>query len=186
MSVLLLELEREVSSCKKCELAGTRKRTVFGAGPHDADIMIVGEAPGRTEDETGKPFVGRAGKLLDRMLHVAGIVRQEVFITSVLKCFPPKGIRQPHIKNCMPYLEEQLRQMNPKFVILLGLTAAKAVLGIREGMASVHGRIFEQQGFKFFVTYHPAAAVRLPWKYAKPLEEDFEKIKLALKKSEKQ
>ena len=172
----LTGLERAVRNCRACELHATRRNAVFGEGPVPARLMIIGEAPGRTEDETGRPFVGRSGKLLSRLLEGAGIKREQVFITSVLKCFPPDGIKESYIDNCRPFLDEQLRQVKPSLVVLLGRTSVKAVLGLKNGMSSIHGRTFEKDGVNFFVTYHPSAVIRFPWKYGKIIERDFKKI----------
>jgi len=170
------ELETAVRNCRACELHATRKNAVFGEGPVPARLMILGEAPGRTEDETGRPFIGRSGKLLTKLLDGAGIPRNDVFITSVLKCFPPNGIKESYIESCRPFLNEQLRQVKPSLVVLLGRTSVKAVLGLKDGMSSLHGMTFEKEGVNFFVTYHPSAAIRFPWKYGKTIEQDFKKI----------
>jgi uracil-DNA glycosylase len=131
---------------------------VPGSGPARAQIMLVGEAPGREEDLTGKPFVGRAGKLLDAALVQAGLKRANVFITSVIKCRPPQN-RKPkkaEIDQCRPYLQAQIDILHPKIICLMGNTALLAILG-RQGIKSLRGQIFQD---RFLVTYHPAAVLR--------------------------
>ena len=151
-------LEDAVSACRLCPLWQARILAVPGAGPAPARLMLVGEAPGREEDLSGKPFVGRGGRLLDRALEQAGLDRSEIFITSVIKCRPPNN-RKPLKKettSCLPYLEAQIKIVRPKVVCLLGNTAAAAVLG-RQGIQALRGRIWQE---RFVVTYHPAAVLR--------------------------
>lgn len=151
-------LEDAVSACRLCPLWQARIHTVPGAGPAPARLMLVGEAPGREEDLSGKPFVGRGGRLLDRALQQADLDRSEIFITSVIKCRPPNN-RKPLKKettSCRPYLEAQIKIVRPKVVCLLGNTAAAAVLG-RQGIQALRGRIWQE---RFIVTYHPAAVLR--------------------------
>ncbi|MCK9565774.1 MAG: uracil-DNA glycosylase [Methanothrix sp.] len=129
-----------------------------GSGPAPADIMLVGEAPGKEEDLTGMPFVGRAGRLLDAALVQAGLERSKVFITSVIKCRPPQN-RKPkkaEIDQCRPYLQAQIDNLHPKIICLMGNTATQAVLG-RQGVTILRGRILQD---RFLVTYHPAAVLR--------------------------
>ena len=154
----LWRLEDAISACRLCPLWQGRVHTVPGAGPVPARLMLVGEAPGREEDLSGKPFVGRGGRLLDRALEQAGLDRSEIFITSVIKCRPPDN-RKPLKKetaSCLPYLEAQMEIVRPKVVCLLGNTAAAAVLG-RQGIQALRGRIWEE---RFAVTYYPAAVLR--------------------------
>lgn len=123
--------------------------------------MLVGEAPGREEDLTGRPFVGRAGKLLDQVLAEAGLSREDVFITSVIKCRPP-GNRQPRkseIASCLEYTLRQIQTLKPDIVVLLGNVALEALTG-RRGIAKFRGRFIEEGGLRFLPTYHPAAVVR--------------------------
>ena len=151
-------LEDAISACRLCPLCEGRNNTVPGAGPASARLMLVGEAPGREEDLSGKPFVGRGGRLLDAALQKAGLQRSEIFITSVIKCRPPKN-RKPLKKEttcCLPYLQAQMEIVQPKVVCLLGNTAAAAVLG-QQGIQTLRGRIWQE---RFAVTYHPAAVLR--------------------------
>ncbi len=154
----LHHLEGQICTCHLCPLFEGRKLAVPGSGPAPADIMLVGEAPGKEEDLTGKPFVGRAGRLLDGALEQAGLERSKVFITSVIKCRPPQN-RKPkktEVDQCRPYLQTQMDILHPRIICLMGNTATQAVLG-RQGVAMLRGRILQD---RFLVTYHPAAVLR--------------------------
>ena len=143
-----------------------RTRIVNGDGPVNAAIMLVGEAPGAQEDESGKPFVGRAGKFLESVLDDNGVNRESVFITNVLKCRPPSNRRpdDDEIKSCMPYLSEELRKVRPKIVVALGFVAIKAITGSSEKLGEIIGREIDVvlDGMKLRVVpcYHPSAAMR--------------------------
>ncbi len=138
--------------------------------------MLIGEAPGREEDLTGRPFVGRAGRLLDEVLSELGMSREDVFITSVVKCRPPsnRNPKKSEIGACLEYTLRQMEALKPKVVVLLGNVALEALTG-RKGIGKLRGRFIEERGFKFLPTYHPAAVVRnknlLPM-----LKEDLQKI----------
>jgi uracil-DNA glycosylase family 4 len=154
----LSRLDQQICACHLCSLSDGRKRAVPGSGPAPADIMLVGEAPGREEDLTGKPFVGRAGRLLDEALVQAGLERSTVFITSVIKCRPPEN-RKPkkaEIDQCRPYLQAQIDILHPKIICLMGNTATLAILG-KQGVTILRGQILHD---RFLVTYHPAAVLR--------------------------
>lgn len=162
----LVELYREVESCRRCPLAETRTRAVFGAGNADADLVMVGEAPGADEDRQGLPFVGRAGKLLDQLLGDAGITREEIFIANVLKSRPP-GNRDPQpeeIEACRPYLERQLQLIRPRVVATMGNFSTKLLSGSPEGITKVRGRPrpLRIAGLDVVLLpiYHPAFALR--------------------------
>lgn len=157
-SMNLSTVNEKIASCRLCALSESRSLAVPGEGPSDAKIMLIGEAPGRDEDISGRPFVGRAGKLLDECLHKAEIARQEVFITSVIKCRPPKNRRpsRAELDACRRYLWQQIDLIDPRVICLMGNVAAKGVLG-KEGVAQLRGRFFEE---RFIVTFHPAAIVR--------------------------
>ncbi len=151
---------------------------VPGEGSPEAQVMIIGQAPGRNEDMLLRPFVGASGKLLDEMIRVAGLKREKTYITSVVQFFPPKN-RQPtdhEIAICKPFLEKQLDIISPKIVVLLGSIAAKAVIGATEIMKH-HGELVED---KYFLTIHPSAAVRLK-KNVAVIRQDFEKLKEIIK-----
>lgn len=158
MNAELSQLHQQISRCRMCPLAQSRNLTVPGSGPQPSRLLLVGEAPGREEDRKGLPFVGRAGKILDEALGLAGLAREEVFITSVIKCRPPQN-RKPlasEVKLCLPYLLRQIEILGPRVVCLMGNTAASALLG-RQGILSLRGRLWQD---RFLVTYHPAAVLR--------------------------
>ncbi len=160
----LPELYNEIKNCTKCRLHRTRTQAVPGEGPLEARLMLVGEAPGRDEDLEGRPFVGRAGKLLDQMLSAIKIKRAEVYITNVVKCRPP-GNRTPdadEIEACLPYLAQQIKLVSPKVICTLGLIAAQAVLATTEPLSKLRGKVHEREGIKVVVTYHPAFLLRFP------------------------
>lgn len=166
--------ENEIKDCAKCKLlAGTRKQVVFGTGNPDADVVVVGEAPGADEDIQGKPFVGRAGKLLTDILKAINFTREEVYICNILKCRPPEN-RNPlpdEISNCEPYLFKQLEMIKPKLILAVGTFAAQTLLNTKEPLGRLRGRFHLYKGVKMMVTYHPAALLRNPnWK--KPTWED--------------
>jgi len=154
---------REVSVCKKCRLCETRTHTVFGEGDVDAKIFFIGEGPGETEDQTGRPFVGRAGQLLDKMIAAMGITRQQVFIANIVKCRPPDN-RVPaldEVATCTPYLVRQLEIVRPKVIVTLGLPAVKYMLEDQKlTMGRVRGQWKEWRGIKLMPTYHPSYVLR--------------------------
>jgi uracil-DNA glycosylase len=157
-SCRLGELARQISVCPLCDLAMSRTKAVPGDGPAGARIMLIGEAPGAEEDLTGKPFVGRAGRVMDRALDEAGIDRSKIFITSAVKCRPPKN-RQPkcfEIEACHPYLQAQIDTIKPLVICLMGNVAAKTVIN-RTGIMEMRGELIAE---RFLVTFHPAAVLR--------------------------
>lgn len=174
------ELEKvhaQIRKCRKCRLWKTRKHAVPGEGNPKAKIMFIGQAPGKTEDETGRPFVGRAGKLLTELLANVGLKREEVFITSVLRCFPPRN-RMPkkdEINACNPYLKKQIALIKPKTIVLLGNIAIKTVLGDIGKLEKIHGKKIKRNGITYIPTYHPAAGIRFP-KLKKKIEMDFKTL----------
>ncbi len=153
--------------CDKCILAGTRKNLVFGEGHPSAHLVVIGEAPGAEEDATGRPFVGRSGQLLDKILLSAGFSREEVYICNILKCRPP-GNRNPldnEIRNCIPWLLQQLQIINPKIILMLGKVAANTILDNTLSLGTMRGKLTKWNGYDCFITYHPAALLRNPnWK----------------------
>ena len=174
----LKKLARKITDCTKCALKGSRENTVPDEGPVNAKIMIIGQAPGAKENETGRPFVGRAGQFLNYLLEIAEIERKRVFITSIIKCFPPKN-RKPtkkEIEFCLPYLKDQIKIINPQNIILLGEVAFSAFFP-NEKIKDSRGKWIKKYGKQFFVTYHPAAGLRFP-KIKKLLEKDFQKLKI--------
>jgi DNA polymerase len=149
--------------CHACALSGTRQRVVVGSGPASPGLMVVGEAPGRSEDEGGEPFVGRSGQLLVRLIaEELGLVRAQYFITNAVKCRPPQN-RTPRISEvatCHPWLEMQIEQQRPRLLLAVGNVAAKAVFGFEEGISRTHGRLGHWGEVPGVATYHPAAALR--------------------------
>lgn len=166
----------EVTGCAKCPLSTTRTKAVPGEGPPNAKVFVVGEGPGRNEDQQGRPFVGAAGKQLDALLEHAGLSREDAYITNVVKCRPPENRRPTgeEADACKPYLERQLRLVRPSVVVLLGDSAMKRFLP-GESLGTAHGKLFNQSGLTLFATYHPAAMI-----YNRSLEkviaDDFEEL----------
>jgi DNA polymerase len=153
----------EMSTCERCSLAATRQRVVIGSGPLSARLMIVGEAPGRTEDEGGAPFIGASGKLFFTLLgEEVGLTRDECYVTNVVKCRPPANrTPTPHeIETCRPWLVEQLDRVAPRFILTLGNTAGRAIFAYQTGIGRVHGHVFRSGSIRGIPTYHPAAALR--------------------------
>ncbi|NPA49444.1 MAG: uracil-DNA glycosylase [Thermodesulfobacteria bacterium] len=169
----LAEIAKEIEGCTRCKLHRTRTNIVLGEGPENATLMFIGEAPGRDEDLEGRPFVGRAGKLLDQMLGAINIRRAEVYITNVVKCRPP-GNRTPEpdeIEACLPYLAKQIKLIRPRLICTLGLVAAQTVLATTQPLSRLRGKIHEIDGIKVVVTYHPAFLLRYPSYKAQALED---------------
>jgi len=157
-----------ISNCTKCELHKTRTTFVFGVGNPDAKVMVIGEAPGKDEDEQGEPFVGRAGQLLNKMLAAIQFPREEVFIANILKSRPP-GNRDPkseEVAACEPYLWKQIEIIKPKMILCVGRIAGTNLLKKEgESLAKMRGQVFDFMNAKVMVTYHPAALLRNPnWK----------------------
>src|SRR5687768_12480339 len=164
MALTLEALAREVAACTRCPLGSSRTQAVFGVGNPDADLMFVGEAPGREEDLQGEPFVGRSGQLLDRLvLEELGMTRADVYIANVLRCRPP-GNRDPlpeEIASCRPYLDRTLDLVAPKVVVTLGNFASKLLLDTKEGITRLRGRVYPwRNGTLLVPTFHPAAVLR--------------------------
>lgn len=160
----LEQLYQAIHTCTKCPLGYTRTKFVFGVGNPHADIMFIGEAPGRDEDLRGEPFVGRAGQLLDRMLEAIHLKREEVYIANILKCRPPDN-RDPlpdESDSCLPHLAEQIRLIRPKFICCLGRIAAQILLDTKTPLGKLRGRFYDISGAKMLVTFHPAALLRNP------------------------
>jgi uracil-DNA glycosylase len=156
----LEKIATDVRGCPLCKLARTRKNAVPGEGQISAKIMFIGEAPGRSEDEKGKPFVGAAGRILDNLLKKAGIERSQVFITNIVKCRPPNNRvpEEDELIACRPYLDRQIALIKPKVICILGRTAYSSILGSSSITAS-RGKIIERSGQKYFSTFHPAAVI---------------------------
>lgn len=173
-------MAREVAACTLCALAKGRTQAVFGVGDPDARLMFVGEGPGADEDRLGEPFVGKAGQLLTKIIEAMGLRREDVYIANVVKCRPP-GNRVPmfeEVQACLPYLREQIAIIGPELLVLLGATAARALLGTTASMGSLRGRFFDFQGTPVLCTYHPAYLLRNPAEKRKVWED----LQLAMKK----
>ncbi|MBU3741768.1 MAG: uracil-DNA glycosylase [Candidatus Kapabacteria bacterium] len=166
-STTIDELKEAICSCMECPLGHSRTNFVFGSGNPNADIMVVGEAPGADEDAQGLPFVGRDGQLLTKVLEAIQLSRDEVFICNILKCRPPNN-RKPLVSEtdqCEPYLWKQIELVKPRFILALGLTAANTLLRNKESMSALRGKTHDYHGIPLLVTYHPAALLRNPeWK----------------------
>jgi DNA polymerase len=159
----LNEFGTSISTCKKCNLGQHRNKFVFGVGDSHADLMLVGEAPGREEDLKGEPFVGRAGKLLDKILSSIKMTRyKNVYICNVLKCRPPQN-RDPlpnEVEKCEPYLLHQINLIKPKLIVALGRISGTTLLRVDDTLKSMRGRLHDYHGTPLLVTYHPAALLR--------------------------
>ena len=157
-------LEAAVSGCRRCGLCETRTQTVFGNGSRQARLMVIGEAPGAEEDRQGEPFVGRAGLLLNSMLHAAGFERGDVYVANILKCRPPNN-RDPgdaEAESCLPYLRRQIELVSPDVILCVGRIAAQRLLGREDALARMRGRAHAVAGVPVVVTYHPAYLLRSP------------------------
>ena len=156
------ELEQECNNCNKCKLCNNRHNVVIGTGNKNAKIMFIGEGPGADEDIQGIPFVGKAGKLMDKAFEGVGIKREEVYIANIVKCRPPNN-RNPEYEeadSCKEYLDSQIKLINPKIIVLLGSVALKNILGKEYGITSSRGKWIEKDGIKYLPTFHPAALLR--------------------------
>ena len=172
----LEKIAENVKVCEKCELCKTRTNAVPGKGKFDADVIFVGEAPGRNEDIHGEPFVGAAGKRLDMILEDTGINREDVYITNIVKCKPPKN-RIPSKEEeeaCNDFINQEIEIINPKIICVMGNTAYGTLLDGKE-ITKNHGKIVEKNGRKFFVTFHPAATI-YNQKLIDELKNDFRKL----------
>lgn len=179
------ELYQECMGCHKCKLSNNRKNIVFGEGNINADIMLIGEAPGAEEDRMGVPFVGKAGQILTKGLEALDLTREkDYFITNICKCRPENN-RVPteeEAVNCIPYLRNQLALIKPKIIVCLGSTALKYVIDKNWRITRDRGRWIERKGFYIMATFHPAAILRdeskkaLFWKDLKNLKEKYEEL----------
>ncbi len=159
-------LRQRVTDCKQCDLHLGRKQAVFGVGDHNADWLVIGEAPGAEEDRQGEPFVGRAGKLLNSMLLACGLQREQVFIANILKCRPPEN-RDPkpeEVTACSSFLREQIDLIQPKIILAVGRIAAQNLLQTETPIGKMRGQKYEyaDTGIPVVVTYHPAYLLRSP------------------------
>jgi DNA polymerase len=174
----LEQMEKAISKCEKCSLGATRTKFVFGAGNPGADVMFIGEAPGRDEDLQGEPFVGRAGQLLDKILAAIKFRRDDVYIANILKCRPPNN-RDPQpdeMKTCSPYLLKQIKLIKPKIICALGRISAQALLETTTPLGKLRRRWHDFKGIPLIVTYHPAALLRFQ-SYKKDVWEDVQMLR---------
>jgi uracil-DNA glycosylase family 4 len=170
-----------IKDCQKCALASGRTQVVCGSGNPQADVMFVGEAPGYYEDRQGVPFVGAAGKLLDRLLQDIGLQRAEVFITNVVKCRPPQNRdpRPEEVEACQPYLYHQIDLIEPRVICTLGNFATQLLLGRKVGITKVRGQYFPVKNFVVFPMLHPAAALHREH-FQPSIREDFQRLRAFL------
>jgi uracil-DNA glycosylase family 4 len=180
-------LHKGIRRCRKCPLYASRKNAVPGEGLPSATAAFVGEAPGREEDEQGRPFIGRSGRFLDSLLESIGISRHQIYITSAVKCRPPEN-RAPHVDELrickINWLDRQIFLVDPKVIVLLGSTALKQmaqsiprrILVQQSNISRLHGRLFEHNGRSYVVSFHPAAAMRFP-QIKEKMKNDFKILK---------
>lgn len=183
MSISSLEhVRNQVVSCTKCDLCKTRNNSVPGKGNHNAEIIFVGEAPGRSEDKIGEPFVGPAGKKLSDALEYAGISRESVYITNVVKCRPPNNRvpSQAEKESCRNYLESEIALIKPKVICIMGNTAYQSILG-GKNITKERGKFVKKDGKLYFLTVHPAAII-YNQKLMDSLKNDMKKLVNEIKK----
>lgn len=176
-------IENSIRNCQKCKLCKTRNNIVFGEGSKTAKVMVIAEAPGADEDRLGRPFVGRAGKLLDEVLNEVGLKREEMYISNIVKCRPPAN-RNPmdaEINACLDYLRNQVILIKPKIIVLLGSIALKTIIGNNYKITAARGNFIDKKGIKYMPTWHPAAVLRDENK-KEGFISDFKKVKEELDK----
>ena len=179
------DLESSIKGCKKCKLCMTRTNIVFGSGNKNADIMMIGEGPGADEDKEGIPFVGKAGKLMNKAFEGLEINREEIYIANIVKCRPPQNRvpEEDEARACLDYLRNQVILVKPKIIVLLGSTALKNICGKEYGITSARGKWIEKKGILYMPTWHPAALLRDEnkkiefWKDLKLVKERYNEIK---------
>jgi uracil-DNA glycosylase family 4 len=179
----LEDIIREIGACTRCRLHEGRNQLVFGEGDPHAALVFVGEGPGREEDLQGKPFVGRAGELLTRIIEAIDLTRDEVYIANIVKCRPPnnRDPRPDEIQTCLPFLLKQLDAIRPQIICCLGTFAAQTLLGTEEKISALRGRFHPYRGAKLMPTYHPAFLLRNP-QFKKAVWEDMKMIMEEYKK----
>ena len=168
-----------IENCEKCNLSLTRNKFVFGSGDPDADLLLVGEGPGEEEDSQGEPFVGKAGRLLDKILKAIGFIRSEnIFIANIVKCRPPEN-RNPlpsEVEQCAPYLINQINLIKPKLIVALGKVAGQTLLKEKMLIREMRKKTYQYKSIPLIITYHPAALLRNP-SLKKDVWEDFQYIR---------
>ena len=173
------DIENHIAVCTQCPLGKTRNRPVMGKGDHQADIMLIAEAPGAQEDEQGIPFVGRSGEILDRLLGDCGLERKDLYITNILKCHPP-GNRDPKEEEkeaCLPYLKYETFLLKPKIIVCLGRVAAQRIISPDFRITRQHGTWTHRKNCALTATYHPSAILRDPSKYEPVRKDVFEIVR---------
>ncbi|AZO96407.1 uracil-DNA glycosylase [Halocella sp. SP3-1] len=181
------ELEQACQACQRCSLYKTRNKLVFGGGNRDASLMFIGEGPGRQEDATGIPFVGKSGQLLDKILAAIDVKREDVYIGNIVKCRPPnnRDPKEDEKKACLPYLRNQVHLIRPRIIVCLGRVAAQSIISPDFKITRQHGSWTERKGYYLTATYHPSALLRVPSR-KKEAWEDFKKIKEKLASVQKE
>ena len=175
--VTLADVQNELGDCKRCKLHRTRRTIVFGEGNEKATLMFIGEGPGFDEDVQGRPFVGRAGQLLTKIIQSINLPREEVYIANIIKCRPPQN-RNPEpdeIQSCSPFLMKQILAIRPKIICALGTFSAQTLLKTDTKISALRGKVFDLEGIKVIPTYHPAFLLRNPDK-KREVWEDMKKI----------
>jgi uracil-DNA glycosylase len=173
----------DIGECTRCKLHEGRTHIVFGEGNPKAPLMFVGEGPGADEDATGRPFVGAAGKLLDRIIEAIGLKREDVYIANVVKCRPP-GNRKPEkdeSSTCQQFLFRQIDVIRPKIIVALGNTPVESLLGLKVGITKARGEFYDYHGIKLMPTFHPAYLLRDPTK-KREVWEDMKKVRAELER----
>lgn len=173
------DIEQHILACARCPLSRTRNLPVMGRGSHEADIMVIAEAPGAQEDQQGIPFVGRSGEILDRLLQDCGLSREEIYITNILKCHPP-GNRDPKEEEkeaCFPYLKYETFLLKPKIIVCLGRVAAQRIISPDFKITRQHGTWTCRKDCALTATYHPSAILRDPSKYEEAKKDFLEIVK---------
>jgi len=175
--ITLEEVRKELGDCKRCKLHRTRKTIVFGEGNEKAQLMFIGEGPGYDEDVQGRPFVGKAGQLLTKILQSVNLPREEVYITNIIKCRPPQN-RNPEpdeIQSCNPFLMKQIDVIQPKIICTLGAFASQTLLKTDAKITALRGKFYDFEGIQVIPTYHPAFLLRNPER-KREVWEDMKKI----------
>ena len=179
----LAAIRADIGDCTRCKLHRLgRRQIVFGVGNPEADLMFVGEAPGRDEDEQGIPFVGRAGQLLTKIIEAIGLKREDVYIANVIKCRPPEN-RNPEpdeVETCEPFLFQQIDTIRPTVIVALGTFAARALLRTLDPISRLRGRVYDYRGAKLMPTFHPAYLLRNP-SSKREVWEDMKRVRELLK-----
>jgi len=176
-TLTLADVRKELGDCKRCKLHRTRKTIVFGEGNEKATLMFIGEGPGYDEDVQGRPFVGKAGQLLTKIIESVHLSREEVYIANIIKCRPPQN-RNPEpdeIGSCNPFLMKQIRVIQPKIICALGTFSAQTLLKTDTKITALRGKLYDLEGIKVIPTYHPAFLLRNPER-KREVWEDMKKI----------